>query len=195
MQASSARSPRREDGLKQGSADDHRAAKGDLVTPYPPVPYNWCRTGPILFCNQRRQTGPRGSPPRSLGAASPTTPLPYRGPDEIRPLAGPAGALFPPAGRDRPGANGGSATGLPEPRAPNGPTRGGPPLAHDAGGEGGADAVPLERQTADHRRPGPFRPHPCAEVVPGGDRPDRAPERRPRGACARRSSPTRSSDG
>ena len=81
------------------------------------------------------------------------------------------------------GQTGGGATGLPEPRAPHGATRGGPPLAHDAGGEGGADDVPLERQAADHRRPGALRPRPCAGVVPGGDRPDRAPERRPRGAC------------
>src|SRR5262249_20628657 len=94
------------------------------------------------------------SPPRSVKATSPTTPPPSRGPDGIQPLFGPPGALFPPLGRSGAWPNRAGATGLPQPRAPHGAARGRSPRAHDAGGEGGTDDVPLERQAADRRRPG-----------------------------------------
>jgi serine/threonine protein kinase len=65
---------------------------------------------------------------------------------------------------------------LPGPRTPYRATRGGPARADDAGGEGGTDAEYLERQTADHRRPGAVRSLRRAGVVPSGDRADRAPQ-------------------
>src|SRR5579884_3736352 len=97
---------------------------------------------------------------------------PSRGSDGIPALIGPPAALFPLSGRDCARANWKRAARLPESRTSHGTTCGRSPCAHDAGGEGGPDAVPLERQAANHGRPGTLRPHPGAAVVPGRHWPD-----------------------
>jgi hypothetical protein len=94
-----------------------------------------------------------------------------------------SGAWFRCRGRDCARAKRNSAAELPEPCAAGGAARRGSALAHDARGEGGADALYLECQAADHRRPGAIRSCPCTEVVPGRDRADGAAERRSRGPC------------
>jgi hypothetical protein len=51
-----ARPTRREDGLKQGSAEDHCAAQGGPATPYTTAPYNG---GPTVLCPVARGQRPR----------------------------------------------------------------------------------------------------------------------------------------
>ena len=90
-------------------------------------------------------------------------------------------ALFPPVGRDCPGPNEGGATRLPEPRALNGATVE-DLLARMTLEEKVAQMLCLWNAKKQITEPRGVSTHPCAAVVPGGDRPDRAPQRRPRGA-------------